>query len=131
MTGLALASTGTKTVKTAHNKKLGKTIRRRLQGPHPLPPGSRDNAPSLLQEPDSCFSFWPPYRCSRSAKLTKGTGIKGKLGKLHRHGFFQVTLGGKPLYRYSGDHNKKGADERKWVPGSSAGLARPHRLILE
>jgi predicted lipoprotein with Yx(FWY)xxD motif len=102
VTGLALASTGSKTVKTAHNKKLGKTIvvdSKGLTLYHLAP----ETTHHLLCKNQACFSFWPPYKVAKNAKLTKGTGIKGKLGKFHRHGFWQVTRGGKPLYHYSGD----------------------------
>lgn len=115
LTGLALASTGTKTVKTAHNKKLGKTIVVDSKG-HTLYHLAPETTHHLLCKNQICFSLWPPYKVSKSAKLTKGSGIKGKLGKLHRHGFWQVTLGGKPLYRYSGDHNKKGATNGNGIP---------------
>ena len=115
VTGLALASTGSKTVKMAHNKKLGKTIvvdSKGLTLYHLAP----ETTHHLLCKNQACFSFWPPYKVAKNAKLTKGTGIKGKLGKFHRHGFWQVTLGGKPLYHYSGDHKKKGAANGNGFP---------------
>jgi predicted lipoprotein with Yx(FWY)xxD motif len=58
---------------------------------------------------NSCFSFWPPLKVASSKKLSKAPGIKGKLGVWHRNGFFQVTLAGHPLYRYSGDRQKNSA----------------------
>ncbi len=52
---------------------------------------------------NSCFKFWPPVTVSSPKKLTKAPGIMGKLGVWHRDGFFQVTLGGHPLYRFAPD----------------------------
>jgi predicted lipoprotein with Yx(FWY)xxD motif len=52
---------------------------------------------------NGCFSFWPPLTVSSPKKLSKAPGIKGRLGVWHRNGFFQVTLAGHPLYRYSLD----------------------------
>src|SRR5205085_6651419 len=60
----------------------------------------------LLCTSSQCFHFWPPVKVSKNAKLTKATGIKGKLGKLHRGSFYQVTLDGRPLYRFSIDKKK-------------------------
>jgi predicted lipoprotein with Yx(FWY)xxD motif len=57
----------------------------------------------------ACLKAWPPVTVkSAKTKLTAGPGVKGKLGIWHRHGFFQVTLGGHPLYTFSVDNNKKG-----------------------
>jgi predicted lipoprotein with Yx(FWY)xxD motif len=53
-----------------------------------------------------CFQFWPPVKVASAKKLSKAPGIKGKLGVLRRNGFTQVTLGGHPLYTYSGDHHR-------------------------
>jgi predicted lipoprotein with Yx(FWY)xxD motif len=52
---------------------------------------------------NSCFSFWPPVRVSSANTLSKALGIRGKLRVWQRDGFFQVTLGGHPLYRYAPD----------------------------
>jgi len=69
--------------------------------------------PETIQHPlctsSQCLQFWPPVTvASAKAKLTAAPGVKGKLGIWHRHGFFQVTLGGHPLYTFSLDKNKKG-----------------------
>jgi predicted lipoprotein with Yx(FWY)xxD motif len=53
-----------------------------------------------------CFMFWPPVKVASASKLSKAPGIHGKLGVWHRNGFAQVTLGGHPLYTYSGDKQK-------------------------
>lgn len=55
---------------------------------------------------NGCFKFWPPVKVSSAKKLSKAPGIKGKLGVLHRNGFNQVTVGGHPLYQFSGDHQR-------------------------
>lgn len=56
-----------------------------------------------------CFTFWPPVKVASASKLSKAPGIRGKLGVWHRNGFAQVTLGGHPLYTYSGDKQKAAA----------------------
>jgi predicted lipoprotein with Yx(FWY)xxD motif len=57
---------------------------------------------------NTCFKFWFPLKtASARTKLRAATGIKGKLGTLHRNGFYQVTLAGHPLYTFIGDANKK------------------------
>lgn len=54
----------------------------------------------------SCLAIWPPVTVSSSARLRKAPGIEGKLGVWHRNGFFQLTLGGHPLYRFAPDTRK-------------------------
>jgi predicted lipoprotein with Yx(FWY)xxD motif len=53
---------------------------------------------------NGCFKFWPPVKVASPTDLSKASGVPYKLGIFHRDGFFQVTLGGHPLYRYAGDH---------------------------
>ncbi|HUO70750.1 MAG TPA: hypothetical protein VMU39_08245 [Solirubrobacteraceae bacterium] len=60
----------------------------------------------LLCTPSACLQFWPPLKVAKNAKLTKAGGIKGKLGTIHRGGFFQVTLDGRPVYFFSLDTKK-------------------------
>jgi predicted lipoprotein with Yx(FWY)xxD motif len=56
-----------------------------------------------------CITFWPPDKVrSAHVKLTKPPGVKGKLGIIHRHGFFQLTLNGRPLYTFKLDAGKRG-----------------------
>jgi predicted lipoprotein with Yx(FWY)xxD motif len=65
----------------------------------------------------TCFMFWPPVKVhSAHVKLTKGPGVKGKLGTLHRNGIFQLTLDGHPLYTFSPDAGKKGVAMGEAVP---------------
>jgi predicted lipoprotein with Yx(FWY)xxD motif len=58
----------------------------------------------------SCFAIWLPLKTTANAPLTRGAGVNGTLGKLQRvrARFYQVTLNGKPLYRFVGDSNTKG-----------------------
>lgn len=57
---------------------------------------------------NGCFGVWPPVKLSSAKKLSKASGIKGKLGVWRRDGFIQLTLGGHPLYRFAGDAGRKG-----------------------
>jgi predicted lipoprotein with Yx(FWY)xxD motif len=99
--GLAFAKTGSTTVKSVHNSSLGESILADNKG-QTLYELSPETSSHLLCTSTACFQFWPPYKVSKSAKLTS-TGVKGKLSKLHRGGFYQVALNGRPLYRFSAD----------------------------
>jgi predicted lipoprotein with Yx(FWY)xxD motif len=56
-----------------------------------------------------CFSVWPPVTVPAKARLSAQPGIRGRLGKLRRDGFTQVTLGGRPLYRFAPDRRPHAA----------------------
>lgn len=57
---------------------------------------------------NTCLQFWFPVEVSSArTKLSAANGIKGKLSRLHRGGFYQVTLGGRPLYTFVGDGAKQ------------------------
>ncbi len=59
-----------------------------------------------------CLSTWPMLTVkSAKAKLSKATGIKGRLGTLKRGSKFQVTLNGHPLYAFSGDSKGQAGGE--------------------
>jgi predicted lipoprotein with Yx(FWY)xxD motif len=62
----------------------------------------------LLCKSSECLKFWPPLTVrSSKTKLLAGPGVHGHLAILRRsNGVLQVTLGGLPLYRYSGDQAK-------------------------
>jgi predicted lipoprotein with Yx(FWY)xxD motif len=63
---------------------------------------------ALCTQSNSCLTFWFPVKVSSAhAKLSAAKGIKGKLGTWHRSGFFQLTLGGHPLYTFKGDGKHK------------------------
>ena len=108
LTGLALAKPSP-TLGTTKNSTLGKTI---VVDPHgltvyELSPETTHHL--LCTKANGCFRFWPPVTvASARTKLTAATGVKGKLGVLHRNGLFQVTLAGRPLYRFAGDASKRG-----------------------
>jgi predicted lipoprotein with Yx(FWY)xxD motif len=70
---------------------------------------SGETAHHLKCTSSMCLKFWPPYKVSANAKLTKAKGVNGTLSKLHRKGFYQVTLNGHPLYRFLEDAGKKGS----------------------
>jgi predicted lipoprotein with Yx(FWY)xxD motif len=91
----------TTTLQTAHNSKLSETLVVSASGRtlYELKPGAGCKS-------KSCFQFWPPLKVSKNAKLTAAKGIKGKLGKLHRDGFYQVTLGGDPRYLFADDSGR-------------------------
>jgi predicted lipoprotein with Yx(FWY)xxD motif len=61
----------------------------------------------LCTKSNGCLMVWPPVTVrNANSKPSAATGIKGKLGVLHRNGLFQVTLAGHPLYTFAGDSKK-------------------------
>ncbi len=58
---------------------------------------------------NGCFVFWLPVKVSSAKQLSKAAGIRGKLAVWHRDGFFQVMLGGHPLYRFRPDTQRRHA----------------------
>jgi predicted lipoprotein with Yx(FWY)xxD motif len=105
LAAIALAARTSFTVTPAHSSTLGEEIVVDGHGAT-LYALSPETTRHLLCKGDECLRFWPPLTvASRSAKLKPGAGVKGKLGLFRRkHGVFQVTLRGMPLYRFSGDH---------------------------
>jgi predicted lipoprotein with Yx(FWY)xxD motif len=107
--GLAAIALGAKTgstVSAAHSSALGEEIVVDAHG-DALYALSGETAHHLLCTSKECIKFWPPLTVgSRKARLKTGPGVKGKLGLIRRkHGVFQVTLRGLPLYRFFGDHS--------------------------
>jgi predicted lipoprotein with Yx(FWY)xxD motif len=95
------------TLQTAHNSVVGATIIVDNKGMTLYELKGETTHPNhLLCTSNTCFGFWPPYKVSKTAKLTKAAGIKGKLALLHRDGFYQVTLDGHPLYHFAADKKK-------------------------
>lgn len=73
---------------------------------------SPETSRHLLCKSRECFTNWPPLTVkSASTKLKAGSGVSGKLAVLRRsNGMFQVTLNGRPLYRFAGDKGKAEAN---------------------
>jgi len=89
------------------NSMLGKPVVVNPQG-RTLYKLSPETSKHLLCKSKECLTNWPPLTVkSAKTKLKAGSGVKGKLGLLHRsNGTLQVTLNGLPLYRYAGDSAK-------------------------
>jgi predicted lipoprotein with Yx(FWY)xxD motif len=99
----ALAGGPAPTVKTSANKALSKTVVVNPAG-RTLYALSPETTHHLLCRESACLGLWPPLFLPHGAKLRAAKGVQGKLGLLRRSGGrMQVTLRGKPLYRYSGD----------------------------
>jgi predicted lipoprotein with Yx(FWY)xxD motif len=117
LTGLALASSRT-TLGTAKNSTIGQTIAVDSRGltVYELSPETTHHL--LCTQAKGCFQFWPPVTvASAKTKLTSPSGLKGKLGTLHRNGFFQLTLDGRPLYRFAEDHSTRGMAHGEGIKG--------------
>jgi predicted lipoprotein with Yx(FWY)xxD motif len=102
---VALAG-GTPTVKGLANATLGHTIVVNPSG-RTLYALSPETTHHLLCKGRECLAVWPPLTVpSRTTKLKAGPGVQGKLGVFRRsNGHWQVTLRGKPLYRFSEEHH--------------------------
>lgn len=55
---------------------------------------------------NGCLAIWPPVTVSSIKRLSRASGVKGKLGTWKRNGFIQVTLDGHPLYTFVEDTHK-------------------------
>lgn len=95
----------TLTVRPSPNPALGATIVVNPTG-RTLYSLSGESARHLLCKSSECTRFWPPLTVpSRTTRLKAASGVHGALGLIRRpNGSEQVTLRGKPLYRYSADH---------------------------
>lgn len=104
LAAIALGAGASMSIGSAAAPSLGKQVVVNAQG-HTLYALTPETASRLLCKSRSCLKLWPPLTVSsRSVKLKAGAGVQGRLGILPRHnGVLQVTLAGKPLYRYSGD----------------------------
>ncbi len=106
LAAMALASGEATTVSSASNSTLGEQIVVNAQG-RTLYALSPETTHHLLCKSSQCLKFWPPLTVhSSKTKLLAGPGVHGHLAILRRNGVLQVTLGGLPLYRYSGDQAK-------------------------
>jgi predicted lipoprotein with Yx(FWY)xxD motif len=70
---------------------------------------SGESRTSLKCTSSMCLMFWPPDKVTAGTKLIKTSAVHGTIGKLHRAGFYQVTLNGHPLYAFMGDGGKRGS----------------------
>ncbi|HEY7835861.1 MAG TPA: hypothetical protein VIB59_00260 [Solirubrobacteraceae bacterium] len=103
LAALALAGSPPPTVKASTNRTLSKTIVVNPAG-RTLYTLSPETTSHLLCKESYCLEVWPPLILPHGAKLRAGKGVHGKLGLLRRPGGrMQVTLRGKPLYRFSED----------------------------
>ncbi len=108
LTSLALAKSKP-ALATAKNATIGKTIVVDSHGLTVYALSPETTRHLLCTKANGCFKFWPPVTVSSAkASLTAAIGVKGKLGVLHRDGLFQVTLAGRPVYRFAGDASKRG-----------------------
>jgi len=99
------------TVMSASSSGLGERITVDAHD-HTLYALSPESTRHLLCKSSECLHVWPPLTVpSSKSELKAGSGVHGHLSILRRgHGILQVTLGGLPLYRYSGDHAKGDAN---------------------
>jgi predicted lipoprotein with Yx(FWY)xxD motif len=103
LAGAAVAGGPAPTVKTSANKTLSETLVVNPAG-RTLYALSPETTHHLLCREAYCLEVWPPLILPHGAKLRAGKGVEGKLGLLRRSGGrMQVTLRGKPLYRFSED----------------------------
>ncbi len=103
----ALAAGSSLTLSSNASSMLGKPVVVNPQG-RTLYKLNPETSKHLLCKSKECLTNWPPLTVkSAKTKLKAGSGVKGKLGLLHRgNGTLQVTLNGLPVYRYSGDSAK-------------------------
>jgi predicted lipoprotein with Yx(FWY)xxD motif len=105
LVALALATGVSTTLSSTSNTKLGQQLVVDMHG-RTLYALSPETAHHLLCKSAECVKFWPPLTVrSGKTRLTAVSGVQGRLALLHRSNrTWQVTLGGLPLYHYSGDH---------------------------
>jgi predicted lipoprotein with Yx(FWY)xxD motif len=105
LTAMALATGAPIRVSSASNSALGEQVTVDAHG-RTLYALSPETMHHLLCKSSECVKFWPPFTVrSSKTKLTGAPGVHGHLAIFRRsNGVLQVTLGGLPLYHYSGDH---------------------------
>lgn len=98
--GLAGAAK-TMRIKTAHIAHPSKTVLVAANG-HTLYTLSKETTHHIICK-GSCIATWPPLKIAKGVKPVGAA----HLGVMKRsEGFLQVTLNGRPLYRFSGDAKK-------------------------
>jgi predicted lipoprotein with Yx(FWY)xxD motif len=105
LAAIAFAGGATVTVGSASNAQLGEQLLVSSQG-RTLYVLSPETTRHLLCKSSECLKFWPPLTVrSSTTRLEEGAGVHGHLGILRRsNGILQVTLNGRPLYRFAEDH---------------------------
>jgi len=99
--GLA-GATKTMRIKTAHIAHPNKTVLVAANG-HTLYTLSKETTHHIICKGSTCLSTWPPLKIAKGVKPVGAA----HLGVVKRsEGFLQVTLNGRPLYRFSGDAKK-------------------------
>jgi predicted lipoprotein with Yx(FWY)xxD motif len=101
----ALGAQSTLILKSSKNAHLNKTIVVDIKG-KTLYRLSGETATKFKCTSAACFAVWSPLTVtSKSTKLHAAKGVHGTLTMVKRDGVkgFQVLLGGKPLYHFSGD----------------------------
>jgi predicted lipoprotein with Yx(FWY)xxD motif len=88
----------------------------------------------------NCAATWPPLMAGTKVAVKAGSGLNQKLvGKVKRtNGTYQVTYGGKPLYRYAGDkkagqqngQNLNSFGARWYVIGKGGGYLKPTYTLV-
>lgn len=68
---------------------------------------SKSHPECVMNKP--CLTVWPPVTVASARKLSRASGIHGKLGTWRHNGFTQVTLNGHPLYTFSADTQRNHA----------------------
>ena|SRR5438874_10463196 len=108
---VAVGATTKPTIKASKNAAVGKAIVVDAKKARTLYYLTGDTKGHLCAS-TSCTGFWPPLTVkSLHTTVVKGPGITGKLAVFKRaDGTFQVTLRGKPLYRFVGDTSKGDAN---------------------
>jgi predicted lipoprotein with Yx(FWY)xxD motif len=101
--GAALAAS-TVVLRSSHNSTVNKTIVVDPSG-RTLYTLSGESSSHLKCTSSSCTRIWFPFTVAKGTKL-KASGVKGTLSTFRRGSSLQVTLSGKPLYRFSGDRSK-------------------------
>jgi predicted lipoprotein with Yx(FWY)xxD motif len=97
------------TLKVSRNPTLGRAIAVDSRGltVYELRPETIHHL--LCRKASGCFRAWPPVLVgSRAGRLVAAPGIRGRLGTIRRNGLRQLTLGGRPLYRFAGDGGVRG-----------------------
>ncbi len=127
----------TSTVLTTHNVKRGTVV----ASPSGLTlygfVADKNGKPTCY---GGCAVAWPPLMAINGKVAVKsGSGLNSKLlGRVKRtNGKYQVTYGGKPLYRYAGDkkagtqngQNLKQFGNKWYVIGKGGGYLKPVTLV--